>query len=116
LSSITERAWAAGFYDGEGSSSRNKGSFVLSISQKDYRPLARFAAAFDVEIAIYDNRLFDIRLTGEKAFHVLHAMWPYLSEPKKEQARRVLWATHEVRSRRFPKINWVYDYALVWTH
>jgi hypothetical protein len=104
----TELAWAAGFFDGEGWTSASKRTFWLGIAQKDIRPLERFVDAVGVG-RIYDNRIHTVALTGAKALKVLTALWPLLSEPKREKARADFEVVQATRSRRYPKLNATYD-------
>lgn len=110
----TEVAWAAGFFDGEGSIFVNKqrvprperaGSPVydivspnISISQVDRRPLERFARVVGGREVSgpYKPRHEKAReyyrwdACGRPSVHrVLCILWPYLSEAKREQARKV---------------------------
>lgn len=104
MGSVTERAWAAGFFDGEGCVSphfdRRPGrtpALQLSIEQNDPRPLERFAMA--VGYSGHANCRKTIRPPANKPMYriamghaatvcALEAMWPYLSDPKREQALR----------------------------
>lgn len=104
----TELAWAAGFFDGEGSfgcytqTVRHPRAvyryprFKLQVGQRDIRPLERFHAA------VYWGHVrsgFDRRYDPPKPYHnyvangaialkVINQLWPYLSEPKREQVTR----------------------------
>lgn len=107
-----ELAWAAGFFDGEGSSTGRHETaprFTIAVSQKDRRPLERFVAALGVGARIYEGRLFSVVLGGAKGIEAMRRLWPYLSEPKREQARAVLADVMARRSRRYPKLNKAYD-------
>lgn len=112
----TELAWAAGFFDGEGSvyvrlTKRHKGGTTgkyypittvdIQVSQSDKRPLIRFLKVIDIGriVGPYQPTNPKAKLywrwqtSGRPSVHkTLSLMWPYLSEPKKEQARRC-WAT-----------------------
>lgn len=120
----TELAWAAGFFDGEGSifvnhqvvprKRRAEGERppgppyqvntpVLSVSQVEFQPLERFARAVSgrTPTGPYKPRSARSRpyyrwdASGRPSTHrVLSLLWPYMSEPKKAQARRV-WAELE---------------------
>lgn len=85
-----ELAWAAGFFDGEGwfgyRISKPSYGFVMGVSQKDIRPLIRFKEALQLDTNIHKNRINTIILSGSKAFPATKNLWPFLSEPKKEQA------------------------------
>jgi hypothetical protein len=98
--SETELAWAAGFYDGEGSVSvvypsktlvRPEGYATLhmKVSQKDIRPLHRFCAAVGVGRVTgpYGNDMHSWQIGGNPGVRqALTRLWPYLSPPKREQA------------------------------
>lgn len=97
----TELAWAAGFFDGEGSTSlmgrkRKSGEryryLTVQVSQKDPRPLFRFMGAVGVG-QVYgpyasQRDKYKFQATGPRAHIVIDLLWPYLSEPKREQATR----------------------------
>ena len=98
----SELAWAAGFFDGEGTvynrTRFGKYSYYnLEIAQRDPRPLIRFLDAVGLgKIIPRKSR------KQTKAHHmwacwrqgdvedILNKLWPYLSEPKKEQTCKVL--------------------------
>ena len=99
-----ELAWCAGFFDGEGCTyvylrrfKRSKSVWAIraQISQVDIRPLLRFKEATKIS-KIYKrlkngreiNEL--IALTFEEVQQCMILLWPYLSEPKKEQYKRNL--------------------------
>jgi len=94
----TELAWAAGFFDGEGStwlhkSSLNKDgtrstSVRINVGQKDLRPLTRFHSAVGGLGYIYrkGSGMWQYQVARKADVHqVIWALWPYLSEPKQEQ-------------------------------
>lgn len=100
---MSELAWAAGFFDGEGCTTAhvvrrpqyNKvyRSLALEVVQKDRRPLDRFAQALGLG-KIYgpyrsqrEMHLWRARAADAEA--ALALLWPFLSEPKREQAERV---------------------------
>ena len=113
----TELAWAAGFFDGEGSVSvhcdKRPGrtpSFRLEIEQVDIRPLERFQRA----VGGFGNLskrsgprapnrrvLFRLYASNEPALRIAVAIWPHLSEPKREQITRVI---EELEARRAAKV------------
>jgi len=101
-------AWAAGFYDGEGSSScgSNNGNphsrIQLSIGQKnDGDEIAETLIKFQKAVKI-GNIYKKVRIGKEINQHqyliskeadvkcVLKLLWPYISSKKKNQARRAL--------------------------
>ena len=93
----TDYAWAAGFFDGEGTTSvlaakRDRHEYVrMSIAQKDNSTLERFRNIFNLG-RIYKSKTRDIynwnNYKKEDVITVLNKMWPYLSEIKKIQALR----------------------------
>lgn len=104
-----ELAWAAGFWDGEGSCYLNQGYARMSINQNDVRVLHRFQAAVECGI------ILPYQQTGktywrwrtnryEEACQVADALWPYLSEVKQDQLIHVftdaIVVAHEKRSER----------------
>jgi hypothetical protein len=99
---LKELAWAAGFYDGEGCTGVNRGNGhaypLLQLNQTDQRPLARFARAVG-QGAIKGPYKYRARPTRsplwvwycgnfEGAQATIALLWPWLSEPKREQAIR----------------------------
>lgn len=97
MPSETELAWAAGFFDGEGCTTlakKNANKTVrVIVAQKDIRPLQRFVAAVGDRGKIYPPRgEHMVRHWASNAEpvarEVLALLWPYLSEPKREQAER----------------------------
>lgn len=103
-------AWAAGFFDGEGCSSVRydyKGKIkgnpapIITISQCDPRPLKRFKQAVAPERGSvvlvkrppkesHHKNIWKFTIVGISAKTAIDKMWPFLSEPKKEQWRRVI--------------------------
>lgn len=101
----TERAWAAGFFDGEGSATYIKARRKLEVSAKqvDRRPLDRFvkAVGWGKVYGPYDSGgnanpynskpCHRWQLNGEVPIcDFLTKIGPYLSEPKFEQITKVL--------------------------
>ena len=90
-----ELAWAAGFFDGEGSTSllkaqRDKYSYIrMSVSQKNPDCLHRFKNAVG-KGKIYKSNTRDVHswdcYKHDEVLEVLNKLWPFLSEQKKEQA------------------------------
>ena len=113
MGSEIERAWAAGFFDGEGSVSvhcdKRPGrtpAFRLEIEQADIRPLLRFKVAVGWPGNVSKrsgprgpNRrvLYRVFACNEPALAIAAAIWPWLSEPKREQITRVLMNLEEAR-------------------
>ena len=93
-----ELAWAAGFFDGEGSTYLDPRP-RLSISQNDVVTLERFRDAVGlgtvhVQSAIYGRAkkpVHQFRISGWRPVQAAVAMlWPWLSPIKKAQASRAL--------------------------
>lgn len=94
-----ELAWAAGFFDGEGCVSvrndRRPGRtprLQLDIEQTDERPLVRFQAAVGRgRMTLRPSRapsrkaLYRLNMAHQDTIDTMAAVWPYLSEPKREQ-------------------------------
>ena len=106
-------AWAAGFFDGEGSTYVCGGeSMALTIQQVIREPLERFRVAIGYEEApIYgpymykDNRSgrYEVRVTGVTRVNAaLDLLWPWLGAAKREQAEsvRAAWAARPLRGPR----------------
>jgi hypothetical protein len=94
-----ELAWAAGFFDGEGYTGLigNARGAQMQIPQVDRRPLDRFHAAvgglgrvgFRPRKKWRDQWYWQVG-SFPNVEAVLALLWPFLSEPKREQAERVL--------------------------
>jgi hypothetical protein len=110
MSTESELAWAAGFFDGEGHSrSRDskKSVYVIQVSQKQTDCLRRLQNAvgglgtirgpYRTKYPIY---FWDVCKTSE-ADTVMNMLWPYLSKYKKEQALKAGFIFGKVRE---PKI------------
>lgn len=99
IGQMLELAWAAGFFDGEGSIQLRRGTMLqLYVGQTDPRPLERFAAAVGAgkvrgPYGPYARNgkpnnwkpMYAWQLGGRKAESVFATLRPYLSEPKREQ-------------------------------
>ena len=102
LGSDVDRAWAAGFFDGEGHAAMVRGtngypSFRVAVSQAtDYASLRRFARIMGVGrlYGPYRHKKDDWSPTmqfyahNEEAMHVVAVMFPYLGKVKLTQALR----------------------------
>lgn len=129
-----ELAWAAGFFDGEGSVFVNRRKSVakyranpiryditsvgLAVCQVDIRPLRRFRAAIGAERAISGpyptTRKPYWRWSCEgrpSVLGVLETLWPFLSEPKREQSYRVWDELWELRRPKSPPLPPLPDWA-----
>lgn len=103
---MDELAWAAGFFDGEGSITRQikrngrdgtwtgRCSLRISIMQCDDRPLLRFAAAVGIGNVLgpYERQrgrneraVYQWMCERERAIGVMGVLWTYLCDPKREQ-------------------------------
>ena len=98
----TEAAWAAGFYDGEGSTSvwrSHTTVTTMTISQVDRRSLDRFLAVVGegrvngpYEVHSHPERqpIFYWKATGARAHRAMRIIWPYLGTVKREQYEDVV--------------------------
>lgn len=103
-----ELAWCAGFIDGEGSFMLANNMPLLSIPQSgDAAPviLQRCAKALGLggKVELHNKKVrpthlqaYRLRITGfERTQAAIVRLWPWLSDPKREQAVRVLKRYHE---------------------
>lgn len=96
----TEVAWAAGFYEGEGScinTGKGRRSFGVSVAQKDPEVLYRLRDLFGGRVAEFLNNrgtiaskskpftIFIWRVCGDRSRIFLTAIYPYLSGRRKAQ-------------------------------
>ncbi len=99
-----ELAWAAGFFDGEGHVGLASRGLRASLTQCDPRPLHRFRAAVlglgsisgPLRVKGHDNwspRWTWCTQNFEGVQATVAMLWTFLSEPKRDQAHRVL-TTH----------------------
>lgn len=133
-SSREELAWAAGFYDGEGSTSygTHKGGsrpYIIpsaSVSQKNATTLERFQRAVGGRGRIYERRNRPGMFQWEtsrwvEARDVVNLLWPWLCEPKRQQAAAVFAVYDEQRATRPPRAKAVsckrgHSLADAWVH
>lgn len=97
MASNLDYAWAAGFFDGEGTTSvlkaqRDKYSYIrMGISQKNIEPLEKFLKIVE-KGKIYKLKTRDMYswncYRNEDVESVLERLWPYLSTIKKDQANK----------------------------
>lgn len=90
--------WAAGFFDGEGTTSvlkaqRDKYAYLrMSVSQKDPTLLYKFQDIFKCG-RVYRNKRgihsWDC-YKKENVVSVLSSLWPYISDQKKAQAQKAM--------------------------
>lgn len=89
-----EIAWAAGFFDGEGSTCITaKGASVrMSLPQAEPTNPERFIKALGVGSVSGPSKRghWTASINGKEALVALGKLWPYLGEPKKLQATLVL--------------------------
>lgn len=102
-----ELAWAAGFFDGEGCTcvarvypserSRGRPSVLrLTIGQKEVTTLQRFQAAIGGlgsitgPYSFKNGTPYRFTASSRDTEIILPRLWPYLSEPKKQQALRAV--------------------------
>jgi hypothetical protein len=103
----TELAWAAGFFDGEGTTCKTKDSYRthsvavrLSVPQKGTLCLERFKKALGGIGKIYERSCSVSLFAIARLEHVdqaLTMLWPYLSEPKKTQAMKTGFVYGQIR-------------------
>lgn len=100
----TDLAWAAGFVDGEGCFSMKRRShgtrfgFRFTVNQIDRRPLDRLAKILGrgvvkgprISKSAKHSPVWRLDISGKHAITIYELLEPYLSEPKREQAIRVL--------------------------
>jgi hypothetical protein len=96
---ITDLAWAAGFFDGEGCtylqrySGQNRTCVVLKIVQKDHQVLDKWSSIFKVGTC-YFNENRQMYSWQSNTFHqsqfVICLIWPWLGEKKREQYSGVM--------------------------
>ena len=100
----TDRAWAAGYFDGEGHvgythpSDRNVGRINLSVSQKDRRSLDRFAQIVGVGKVYERDASVPYQWAATNVadkFAALKVLWPYLDEIKRAAAADA-WAQYVI--------------------
>lgn len=103
MSPDTELAWAAGFFDGEGwfSVPERGQSLEMGVGQKLRPTLERFRAAVGVG-QLYSERkgtFSSWRATNvADQYRTIRLIWPYMSEPKREQGRETLARLRDRRS------------------
>lgn len=95
----TEIAWAAGFFDGEGTTCLQKQTKSgrdyprIAITQKFPEVLHRFRAAVNIGKVYGPYRHaapYQFVATCHDAVIALRVIWPYLSPIKKAQAERIM--------------------------
>lgn len=121
-----ELAWAAGFFDGEGSTFvrhtlKHKGGTTgkmyplltveISVAQVRREPLDRFLAAVNLGTingpykSTNGQPYYRWQTSGRGNVHkVLCVLWPFLSIPKKEQAQKCWKELLEKRTNKSPKL------------
>jgi hypothetical protein len=103
-----EIAWAAGFFDGEGTTSylktkRDKYTYIcMSVSQKDPTLLYKFQCIVGGYGKVYHNKRgissWDC-FRQEDVPKVLDKLWPYLSDIKRAQALKAKAHVSESRNK-----------------
>ncbi len=111
MASPCEIAWAAGFFDGEGSFTATYPSNVrrhylrVSVAQQDTELLERFQSIIGGVGNIYFNKprpsnpngCHMFQVTGRDAFQIACQLWPWLSEKKKAQFKTMIRKVREGR-------------------
>jgi len=94
-----ELAWAAGFFDGEGTTYADKAhSIFISVGQKNPALLYRFNSAIWNLGKVYGpyNNCYSLRVTTfAKVQQVMVLLWPYLGEEKRAQAKKAFSIVHQ---------------------
>ena len=112
ISPREDRAWAAGFFDGEGSVSLAKNRWLrINIGQADPEPLERFRAAVGLGRVLGPYQHVPTRGGYLPKPHWMWAtnqydeietiagvLWPWLSGPKRAQFARVFLAAHSAKA------------------
>lgn len=103
-----ERAWAAGFIDGEGhirgdfrrdSEGRANRAFRLEVSQKNPALLDKLCVTFSVgAVSKKAEGHFCWTCSGREAFAVVSLVWPWLGEQKKADFKRAMRTMLNARS------------------
>lgn len=102
-----ELAWLAGFADGEGCFMVNAhgSGGRLSIAQNDPRPLYRAIRAMrcgkvcgPYAGAGNSKPRYEVNFCGQSFYLAVVDLWPYLSEPKREQIERTMTRVQRTRS------------------
>lgn len=84
--SEAEAAWAAGFYEGEGSAISHAGSFGLTFPQQDPQVLHRLAEFFGGTVRGPDAQgMSTVVVYGRRASRAAAYMWPWLSDRRRRQ-------------------------------
>jgi len=88
-----ELAWAAGFFDGEGSTcvERKVNRLILSVGQNNPIPLQRFVDVVGFGLKVYGPHKdggYKVTTSSKKALAVAIKLWPYLSDIKRQQIIR----------------------------
>jgi hypothetical protein len=99
MSVDTERAWAAGFFDGEGSTccKENGRAISMSIQQLDRAVLDRFAAAVDGQAKVYGPYVrrggctyYQLQADGPARVKHISETLPWLGVVKRGQAMHAI--------------------------
>jgi hypothetical protein len=100
---MDEMAWAAGFFDGEGSIGTNRGRLVVQITQAEPSTLTRFKEAvghgtvggpYQPTLRPTSRPLWKWWAYGRQALAVVDQLRPWLSGPKLDRAVVVLARPH----------------------
>ena len=98
-------AWAAGVYEGEGSTSRAKTSCKVSVTQKDSWILWKFLRLFGGSVKRRKDRSdSDWTINGVMARGFLMTIYVFLSPWRKTQARYALGLTDERNWREYKQL------------
>lgn len=79
-------AWAAGFWEGEGSVCKaSTNTFQITATQKNLEPLLRLRQWFGGSVTQRRGGLFSWQVSGPLARQFVPRVWPYLSARRREQ-------------------------------
>jgi len=85
-----DKAWAAGFYEGEGSVLLHRHTFRITIPQKQREPLDRLQSWYggSIKDPVPSKDLSVWYLAGQGARNFMTDIYPMLSPRRQEQAQR----------------------------
>ncbi len=102
----TDRAWAAGFFDGEGHTGTQTGKSYpfIAVGQKYPELLEKLQEVWQCGRITQDSRMYRISVNGfERVQFVIALMWPWLGGVKRDQATKVLVKARKLPGRAVPR-------------
>ena len=83
--------WTAGFLEGEGCFSLNRGKYaVIDAVQQQREPLERLQKAYGVSIHRHSRGYYRWTITTHRAVELIRKIWPYMSPKRRVQILKVL--------------------------